>query len=63
MSMMGSEPPRTPGGRMGGMDEERLLQEAERERLAHETDEIHREETEEAGEPPAPAKPWWKFWG
>ncbi len=60
MSM--DEGPRTPGGRMGGMDEERLMQEAERERLAKETEEIHRQEAAERGEPVLDKSPWWKFW-
>ena len=56
------EGPRTPGGRMGGMDQERLMHEAERERLVKETEEIHEEEAAELGGS-APAKsPWWKFW-
>jgi len=60
MSDMG---PRTRGGAMGGMDQERLMQEAEREREVKETEEIHAEEAAERGEaPPAPKAPWWKFW-
>jgi hypothetical protein len=55
--------PRTRGGQMGGMDQERLMQEAERERMVKETEEIHEEEAAERGEaPPAAKAPWWKFW-
>jgi hypothetical protein len=54
--------PRTRGGAMGGMDQERLLREAEQERMAKETEEIHAEEAAERGEAPAAKAPWWKFW-
>jgi hypothetical protein len=53
--------PHTEGGSRGGPDQERMMQEAERERLAKETKEIHTEEEAELGETP-PKRPWWKFW-
>jgi hypothetical protein len=54
--------PRTRGGAMGGMDQERLMREAEQERVAKETEHIHDEEAAERGEAPAAKAPWWKFW-
>ena len=47
---------------MGGPDQERLMQEAERERLAKETEEINTEEAAETGVAPEVKRPWWKFW-
>jgi len=46
----------------GGPDQERMMQEAERERLAEEAQEIHAEEAAERGET-VEKRPWWKFWG
>jgi hypothetical protein len=63
MSQFNMDQPRTPGGRMGDDMEKQLMQEAEHERLAHETEEIHREEAAEAGETAPARRPWWKFWG
>jgi hypothetical protein len=61
MSQFNMNQPRTPGGRMGDDMEKQLMNEAEHERLAHETEEIHREEAAEEGKI-LPKKPWWKFW-
>lgn len=62
---MYGERPHTEGGgsgpNRGGPDQERMIQEAERERLAKEAKEIHAEEAAERGETPA-KRPWWKFW-
>jgi hypothetical protein len=50
-------------GPIGGPDQERLMQQAEHERIVEETEEIHTEEAAERGDAPAePAAPWWKFW-
>ena len=62
---MYGERPHTEGGgsgeNRGGPDQERLMQEAERERQVAEAKEIHSEEAAEQGETPA-KRPWWKFW-
>jgi hypothetical protein len=59
---MYGERPETHGGSRGGPDQERLMQEAERERLAKETEEIHSDEAAETGVTPEVKRPWWKFW-
>jgi hypothetical protein len=61
MSQFNMNQPRTPGGRMGDDLEKEYLEEAEHDRLAHETEEIHREEAAEEGTT-LPKKPWWRFW-
>jgi hypothetical protein len=62
MSQFDMNQPRTPGGRMGADMEDQFLEQAEHERLAKETEEIHREAAAEDGKT-LPKKPWWKFWG
>ena len=62
MSESDMNQPETPSGRMGDDIERELLEEAEHERLVEQTEEIHREEAAEEGEP-RPKRPWWKFWG
>jgi hypothetical protein len=59
---MYGERPDFPGGSMGGPDQERLMQEAERERLAKETEEVNADEAAETGMAPEVKRPWWKFW-
>jgi hypothetical protein len=54
--------PRGGDGMTGSGREEHWQQEAERDRLAKETEEIHAEEAAERGEAPAAKAPWWKFW-
>jgi hypothetical protein len=46
---------------MGDDLEKEYLEESEHDRLAHETEEIHREEAAEEGTT-LPKKPWWRFW-
>jgi hypothetical protein len=62
---MYGERPHTEGGgsgaNRGGPDQERMMQEAERERLAKEAKEVHNEEAAERSESIA-KRPWWKFW-
>jgi hypothetical protein len=62
MSQFDMNEPRTPGGRMGADMEKQFMEQAEHERQAHETEEIHREEAAEDGKT-LPKRPWWKFWG
>jgi hypothetical protein len=63
MSQFNMNQPRTPGGRMGDDLEKEYLEEAKHDQLASETEEIHREEAEEAGAAAPAKRPWWKFWG
>ena len=63
MSQFDMNQPRTPGGRMGADMEKQLMEQAEHERLVHETEEIHREEAAEDGVAAPEKRPWWKFWG
>ncbi len=62
---MYGERPHTEGGGSGadrgGPDQERMMQEAERERLVEEAEDIHAQEAAERGET-IPKRPWWKFW-
>jgi hypothetical protein len=57
-----TNPPETPGSRVGDDLQKQMLEDAERDRLVHETEEIHREEAAEDGKTAA-KRPWWKFWG
>ena len=61
MSSFDVNPPRTPGTRAGDEFQREFLQEAERDRLAHDAERIHEEEAAESGEAPT-KRPWWKFW-
>jgi hypothetical protein len=56
-----TNPPETPGSRVGDDMQRQMMEQAEHDRLAHETEEIHREEASEEGTS-VPKKPWWKFW-
>jgi hypothetical protein len=56
-----TNPPETPGSRVGDDMQRQMMEQAERDRMAHETEEIHREEAAEEGTA-LPKKPWWKFW-
>jgi len=56
-----TNPPETPGSRVGDDIQKQMMGQADHDRLVHETEEIHREEAEEEGKT-LPKKPWWKFW-
>jgi hypothetical protein len=62
MSLMDSNNPTTPGGRVGRDMERMFLDEAEHERQVHEAERHLEEEAAERGEAPPAKKPWWKFW-
>ncbi|HEY7661274.1 MAG TPA: hypothetical protein VIC58_11820 [Actinomycetota bacterium] len=57
-----------PGAGRWRAEKDMIDKQAAEEHLAHEAERIHAEEAEEMAEhagtpPPAPKRPWWKFWG
>jgi hypothetical protein len=57
-----TNPPKTPGARVGDDLQTQMLEAAAHERQVKETEEIHREEAAEDGKTTA-KRPWWRFWG
>jgi hypothetical protein len=57
-----ANPPETPGARVGDELQREMLEDAQHDRMVHETEEIHREEAAEDGKTVS-KRPWWKFWG
>jgi hypothetical protein len=57
-----ANPPETPGARVGDELQREMLEDAQHDRMVHETEEIHREEAAEDGRT-VTKRPWWKFWG
>jgi len=57
-----ANPPETPGARVGDELQREMLEDAQHDRMVHETEEIHREEAAEDGRTVS-KRPWWKFWG
>jgi hypothetical protein len=64
MSMPGGGPQsRDPGAQRWGAEQEQINKAAEQAHLAHELERAEEERAVEDGvAPPAPKKPWWKFW-